>query len=176
MMSVLKVLQLANCEIIRFISVDLLELVELFLKVRMQKYRKYLGIKHDYHNTNCITLIADIYKNELPNEDTFKKIWDYLDITEGHPEQEDKWWKFFDLKRWNKFLKEYCKKIENLTEIQEYDVIVFSTSRRRIPIHFGMYIGQNYMIHLEEKGTSKIEMLTDTWRGKIHSVYRRKMV
>ena len=155
---------------------DLLELVELFLKVRMQKYRKYLGIKHDYHNTNCITLIADIYKNELPNEDTFKKIWDYLDIKEGHPEQEDKWWKFFDLKRWNKFLKEYCKKIENLTEIQEYDVIVFSTSRRRIPIHFGMYIGQNYMIHLEEKSTSKIEMLNDDWREKIHSVYRRKMV
>ena len=35
-------------------------------------------------------------KNELQNEDDFKKIWDYLDIKEGHPEQENKWWKFFD--------------------------------------------------------------------------------
>ena len=142
----------------------------------MQKYRKYLGIKHDYYNTNCITLIADIYKNELYNEDIFKEIWDYLDIKDGHPEYKGKWWKFFDLKRWNKFLKEYCKKIENLTEIQEYDVIVFNASRRQIPIHFGMYIGQNMMIHLQEKSYSKIEMLSDMWRGRIHSVYRRKMV
>ena len=155
---------------------DLLVQVLPILKGKMEKYQKYLGIKHNYYNTNCITLIANIYKNELQNEDIFKKIWDCLDIKEGHPEHEEKWWKFFDLKKWNTFLKDHCKKIENLTDIKEYDVIVFSVSRRRIPTHFGMYIGQNYMIHLEDKNTSKIEMLNDDWRGKIHSVYRRKMV
>ena len=142
----------------------------------MEKYKKYLGIKHDYHNTNCITLIASIYKNELQDEDIFKNIWICLDIKEGHPKHEEKWWKFFDLKKWKSFLKEYCDRIESLTEIHEYDVIIFSTPRRSIPVHFGMYIGQNYMIHLEENNTSKIEMLNDNWRGKIHSVYRRKVV
>ena len=35
----------------------------------MEKYRKYLGRKHDYLKTNCITLIADIYEKELQRDD-----------------------------------------------------------------------------------------------------------
>ena len=53
---------------------------------------------------------------------------------------------------------------------------MFATRQRKIPIHFGMYIGQNMMIHIEEGSYSKIDMLNDNWRGKVHSVYRRKMV
>jgi len=141
----------------------------------MQKYRKYLGIKHDYQNTNCITLIAEIYEKELHRDD-FTKIWEYLNLPDGHPEQENKWWKFFTLQKLLQCTQKYATKIENIVDLQEYDVIIFSAPRRRIPVHFGMYIGQNYMIHLEEKSTSKIEMLNDDWREKIHSVYRRKMV
>ena len=54
----------------------------------MKKYKKYLGKKHDYSQTNCITLIAEIYETELQRDD-FKKIWKLLDLKEGHPEQVD---------------------------------------------------------------------------------------
>ena len=141
----------------------------------MEKYKKYLGKKHNYFNTNCITLIAEIYENELQRDD-FKKIWEFVDLKEGHPEQESRWWKFFTLKKLLKCAKEYGIKIEKITDIEEYDFIIFTTKKRKIPIHFGMYIGQNMMIHIEEGSYSKIDMLNDSWRERIHSVYRRKMV
>ena len=141
----------------------------------MKKYKKYLGKKHDYFHTNCITLIAEIYETELQRDD-FKKIWKLLDLKEGHPEQESRWYKVFNLQKLLKCTQEYGIKIEKLTDIKEYDVIMFATRQRKIPIHFGMYIGQNMMIHIEEGSYSKIDMLNDNWRGKIHSVYRRKMV
>ncbi len=97
----------------------------------MKKYKKYLGIPHDYQTTNCITLIADIYKNELQRDD-FKKVWDYLDIKDGHPEQGSRWWRFLQLKKLLKFTKDNAVKVENLTDLQEYDVIIFSTNRREI--------------------------------------------
>jgi len=39
-----------------------------------------------------------------------------------------------------------------------------------------MYIGQNMMIHIEEKSYSRIDMLNQDWREKIYGVYRRKVV
>lgn len=141
----------------------------------MEKYKKYLGKKHNYLNTNCITLIAEIYETELQRDD-FKKIWEFVNIKEGHPEQESRWGKFFTLKKLLKCAHEYGIKIEKLTDIEEYDFIIFTTKKRKIPIHFGMYIGQNMMIHIEEGSYSKIDMLNDNWRERIHSVYRRKMV
>jgi hypothetical protein len=141
----------------------------------MEKYKKYLGKKHNYLNTNCITLIAEIYENELQRDD-FKKIWEFVDLKEGHPEQESRWWRFFSLKKLLNCAHEYGIKIEQITDIEEYDFIIFTNKKRKIPIHFGMYIGQNMMIHIEEGSYSKIDMLNDNWRERIHSVYRRKMV
>ena len=141
----------------------------------MEKYQKYLGIKHDYAHTNCITLIANIYEHELHRDAFFTKLWEYIDIKEGRPEQKSRWWKFLQYKNLLKYAKEYAIKVESITDLQEYDIIIFK-SRSNIPIHFGMYIGQNMMIHIQEKEYSKIEMLNDNWRGKIHSVYRSKMV
>ena len=141
----------------------------------MQKYRKYLGRKHDYYNTNCITLIAEIYETELQRDD-FKKIWEFVNIKEGHPEQESRWWRVIALKKLFNCAQKYGIKIEKITDIEEYDFIIFTTKKRKIPIHFGMYIGQNMMIHIEEGSYSKIDMLNDNWRERIHSVYRRKMV
>jgi cell wall-associated NlpC family hydrolase len=140
----------------------------------MQKYRKYLGRQHDYFNTNCITLIADIYQEELQRDD-FKKIWDYLEIKEGHPEQKSRWWKIYTLQRLLECTKEYATEVKDITQLQEYDVIMFK-SEKSSPLHFGMYIGQNMMIHIEEKSYSRIDMLNQDWREKIYGVYRRKVV
>ena len=46
----------------------------------------------------------NIYKNELQRDD-FKKVWDYLDIKDGHPEQGSRWWRFLQLKKFNKIEK-----------------------------------------------------------------------
>ena len=142
----------------------------------MEKYKKYLGIKHDYNDQTCISLIADIYKNELQDDSLFTILWKWIGMNKGRHNHGSKWWKFIDSENFNKFLNEYAIKIDNIIDIQEYDVIMFSNLRRRIPIHFGMYIGQNMMIHMQEKSYSKIEMLSEMWRGRIHSVYRSKMV
>ena len=99
-----------------------------------------------------------------------------MDVKEGHPDQESRWLRFFTLKKLLKCAQEYGIKIEKITDIEEYDFIIFTTKKRKIPIHFGMYIGQNMMIHIEEGSYSKIDMLNDNWRERIHSVYRRKMV
>ena len=121
-------------------------------------------------------MIADIYKQELQDDSLFTILWKWIGMEKGRHNYGNKWWKFIDSENFNKFLTEYAIKIDNIIDIQEYDVIMFSTPRRRIPIHFGMYIGQNMMIHMQEKSYSKIEMLNDIWRGKIHGIYRSKMV
>ena len=41
---------------------------------------------------------AEIYETELQRDD-FKKIWEFVDVKEGHPEQESRWWRFFTLKK-----------------------------------------------------------------------------
>ena len=43
------------------------------VKNGMNKYLKYLGIKHEYDDLNCITLIDMIYKEVLCN-DIFDKV------------------------------------------------------------------------------------------------------
>ena len=143
----------------------------------MEKYKKYLGIPHDFQNINCITLISKIYEQELSRQD-FKKVWGYVDVKNGHPDPayQNKWWKYLIQEKLLICLQECATRVEKLIDLKEYDVIIFGTPRKNIPIHFGMYIGQNSIIHLPAGSTSKIELLNDYWRGRIHSVHRRKMV
>jgi cell wall-associated NlpC family hydrolase len=94
---------------------------------------------------------------------------------EGHPEQKSRWWKIYTLQRLLECTKEYATEVKDITQLQEYDVIMFK-SEKSSPLHFGMYIGQNMMIHIEEKSYSRIDMLNQDWREKIYGVYRRKVV
>ena len=137
----------------------------------MTDYIKYLGIKHDYLTNNCITLISDIYKNEL-GSDVFDSLWAHLKIPEGKPIDGRKWMKRVSFDSIINWASTVAKKV-NLTELQEYDVILFK-SGRLIPTHFGLYISNNRFIHLEELRTSKIDVLNDYWRGQIHSTWRWK--
>ena len=60
-----------------------------------------------------------------------------------------------------------------MTDIEEYDVIVFKSKKNR-PIHFGMYITNNNFIHVEEETGSRISALDQDWRNQIHFILRRK--
>lgn len=134
------------------------------------KYLKYLGIKHNYLENNCITLINDIYKAEL-SSNAFDALWEYLGMPEGKPTDGKAWMKRFSIEDIETGASLVAKKVD-LTELQEYDVILFK-SKRLLPIHFGMYVGYNKFIHLEEGRFSKIDVLNTAWRDMIASIWRQ---
>jgi len=137
--------------------------------MNQSKYLKYLNKKHDYLENNCITLINEIYKNEL-NSNAFDKLWVYLDMPDGKPQDGKAWMKRFSIQDIEYGASLVAKKVD-LTDLQEYDVILFK-SKRLLPIHFGMYVGYNKFIHLEEGRFSKIDVLNDNWRNMIASIWR----
>ena len=137
----------------------------------MTDYTKYLGIKHNYQNINCITLIEKIYKEEL-NSKVFQSLWTHLNLSEGKP-LEGRRWKFkITLEKIEEWVDSNAIKVD-LTDIEEYDGIVFKSKKNR-PIHFGMYITNNNFIHVEEETGSRISALDQEWRNQIHVILRRK--
>ena len=137
----------------------------------MTDYIKYLGIKHNYQSINCITLIEKIYKEELKS-DVFKSLWTHLNLSEGKPTEGGRWKFKITLEKIQEWIVVNAQEIK-ITDIQEYDVIIFKSKKNR-PIHFGMYIGENKFIHVEEDSSSMISSLNQTWREQLHSIYRRK--
>ncbi len=138
--------------------------------MNQSKYLKYLNKKHDYLENNCITLINEIYKIEL-NSNAFDELWVYLSMPEGKPQDGKAWMKRFSIQDIEYGASLVAKKVD-LTDLQEYDVILFK-SKRLLPIHFGMYVGYNKFIHLEEGRFSKIDVLNDNWRDMIASIWRQ---
>jgi hypothetical protein len=134
----------------------------------MTDYTKYLGIKHDYSTNNCITIISDIYKQEL-NSNVFDSIWEYTGINNGVVEDGRNWRKRFSIKSINNWASKVATKVI-LTNVQEYDVILFR-SGRFLPTHFGMYIHSNKFIHLAEGKYSTISLLNADWREQIDSIW-----
>jgi hypothetical protein len=134
------------------------------------RYTKYLDKKHDYSENNCITLINEIYKTEL-HSDVFDTLWDYIKTPEGKPLDGKAWMRRISLESIETWASLNAKKVI-LTEIREYDVIIFKAGKL-IPTHFGMYVGNNKFIHLEEGRFSRIDSLTDNWRESIASIWRQ---
>ena len=137
----------------------------------MTDYTKYLGIKHNYQNINCITLIEKIYKEEL-NSEVFQSLWTHLNLLGGKPIEGSRWKFKITLEKIEEWANLNAIKVD-LTKIKEYDVILFKSKKNR-PIHFGMYITNNNFIHVEEETSSRISSLNQEWRDKIHFILRRK--
>jgi len=134
----------------------------------MNKYTKYLTLKHSWSGINCLTLIELIYKEQLNK--SFFKVWQRAEREDGTTNVARKWFKEYttqiinEIKNWNKI---------SLPEITEYDIIVFR-SKRGIINHFGMYIGNNQFIHIMDGCYATISELNDEWREQIYSVCRYK--
>ena len=137
--------------------------------MNQSKYLKYLNRKHEYPDNTCITLITDIYKTEL-NSNSFDGLWDHLKLPEGKHFYGSSWIRHISIDSIEKWASINAKKVD-LTAIQEYDVIIFK-SGRLLPTHFGMYVGANKFIHLEETKYSRIESLNEKWRSVIASIWR----
>ena len=122
--------------------------------------RNYIGLRHSYDNTNCITIIKDFYLKKLNLEFSLpdyplSKHW----IKEFTTTSIDNW-------------AAQCAKKVSLTNAKDYDVIAFKSKKTNLVTHFGMYLMPSKMLHIEEGGISCVETLSDYWVESIHSIYR----
>jgi len=122
--------------------------------------QKYLSLKHEYGKVDCIELIRQFYKDELNivfNLPTYPK--------------SREWLKHFSTDSVDGWASTCAIKVE-LTEAQNYDVMVFRSEKSNLVIHFGMYLMPSKMLHVEEGGFSCIQSLSQYWVDRLHAVYR----
>lgn len=122
--------------------------------------QKYLGLQHSYGNFDCIELLKQFYQNELNVS---------FDLPSYPPSR--KWMKEFTTHRIDELAKNSFVKVD-LTDAENYDIIVFKSDRSDVIIHFGLFLKPTRMLHVEEGGVSCIQTLSDYWIKRIHSFYR----
>jgi cell wall-associated NlpC family hydrolase len=126
-------------------------------------YFKYLNKQHDYENYNCFTLVVDVFKQErnidlltaqrlgfsenfrLENKFSLRKIGLQL------VDKESQFWKQV-----------------TITELQPFDILVF----RKNLLHFGIYIGNNKILHLPEESKTLVSEFDDSLRECVYGCYR----
>jgi hypothetical protein len=134
----------------------------------MMKYLKYLPLKHSYEGINCISLLEFIYRSENHDLTLFGKIWKDFGLENGKV-RNAKW--TVDPALLECWLCQNALKIE-LTELKEFDLLIFKNLRTGKISHFGMYIGDNRFIHLPESGYVQIEDYNQKWREVTYGAYR----
>ena len=122
--------------------------------------QKYLGLKHEYGQCDCIQLIKAFYRDEL-------------NLTFDLPSYPNsrKWMKHFSTDNVDNWASECAVKVK-LTEAQNYDVIAFK--HKNCIMHFAIYIAPLKILHIEEGGVSCVETLSDYWVERIHTLYRHE--
>ena len=137
-----------------------LVLVEPFQKFKM--YEQYIGLSHEYGATDCITLIQRFYSEQLNIEIQLPR---YI--------KSKKWMYALSAQEVDTWALKYAIKT-SLTAAANYDLIVFKSAKQNLITHFGMFLMPNRMLHIEERNTSKIEILNTYWISSIYAVYRHE--
>ena len=122
--------------------------------------QRYLGLKHNYTDVNCISLIQSFYKNEL----------DIQFDTPNYPKSR-RWLKSYDSSFMEEWISKDWTKVQ-LTDAKNYDVMVFKSEKSELIIHFGMYLMPSKMLHIEEGGFSCVQTLSDYWVDSLHMICR----
>lgn len=126
---------------------------------------KYLGLSHEYGVVDCIELIRTFYLQELN-----------LDFPLPTYPKSKEWMKHFSAKNVDGWASTCAVKVK-LTEAKNYDVIAYKSLKSDCIIHFAMFLQPVQMLHVEEGGVSRVDLLSDYWIDRLHSVYRHeKMV
>ena len=133
----------------------------------MNKYYKYLQIKHTYGKINCLTLIELIYKEKLKID--MSETWQRAGRHDGTSQVDKKWFLKYTIESVKKELQHWI--YVSITDIKEYDIVIFVSKKMR-PLHFGMYIGDNKYIHLPENSNCHISELNLKERELLFGVYR----
>jgi len=124
--------------------------------------QKYLGIKHEYGETNCIELIRKFYIKELSIDFPLP----------SYPKSRD-WMKQFTTNHVDEWASTCAVKVK-LTEAKNYDVIAFRSIKSNLITHFGLFLAPTQMLHIEEGGISRVETLSQYWVERLHAFYRHE--
>ena len=124
--------------------------------------QKYLGLKHEYGVVDCIELIRLFYKNELNIQFPLP----------SYPHSRA-WLKHFSAEHVDRWASTCALKVK-LTDAENYDVIAFKSLNSNLVIHFGLFLKPTQILHIEERGVSRIETLSDYWVKRICAIYRHE--
>ena len=122
--------------------------------------QKYLALKHQYGQVDCIELIRSFYKNELN-----------IDFDLPPYPHSRAWMKYFHTKKVDEWASKCSIKVK-LTDAKNYDVMVFKSEKYELATHFGMYLMPSKLLHIEEGGCSCVQTLSDYWMNRLHAIYR----
>lgn len=120
------------------------------------KYAKYLGHNFEYNTSDCLSLVENFYKNEL-------------NINFGHPFRDSNWFQISPQRIESEFKSYKFSKVNNL---QYGDLIVVQYPGRNFPSHFGVYIGNDEILHHRSGGYSCIEKYSALLKGLTKFVLR----
>ena len=129
---------------------------------------------------NCWYLSFSLYKDNSFSE-LDKQISYKLNLTadwdKDYPEfVKDKLAEFCDSQNFDKFFeKENFVKIEGIENARKHDIIVFKYLENH-PSHFGIYLGQNHILHQPRNKKSIIEKLTDAEKRRIYCFVRSNQI
>ena len=120
----------------------------------------YIGIPHNYGEFDCIILIQRFYSVELGLQFELP----------SYPSSRS-WMKQFSISSIEQWAAKYAKKV-SLTDIKNYDLMVFKSEKSNLVTHFGLYIEPYRILHVEEGSTSRLDYLTDYWLSQLCAIYR----
>ena len=124
---------------------------------------KYIGRYFEYGKYDCFTLIKDFYQNELNKKLIFSEKLYALNLKE------------LDLKKIILELYEMNSlELINSTATNKYDIILLDYFRNNSPKHFGLYLGDDLILHHPAMGFSKIEEYNSIFKKQTHLVLRNK--
>lgn len=118
---------------------------------------KYVGREFKIGINDCLTLVSDYYKNEL-------------NIILPKIKREDGWYKT-NPNMFNESLSPDFEKIP-LEKAEKGNVIVFDMLKNGMPHHFGVYLGNDILLHHPRNKLSTIELITDEKKKRIPYVLK----
>ena len=138
-------------------------------------YNKYVDKDFVIGVSDCLSIVENYY-----NEEFGIKIFHYertADWDKDYPEfVKDKLAEFCDSQNFDKFFeKENFVKIEGIENSRKHDIIVFKYLEN-YPSHFGIYLGQNHILHQPRNKKSIIEKLTDAEKRRIYCFVRSNQI
>jgi len=138
-------------------------------------YNKYIDKDFVIGISDCLSIVENYY-----NEEFGIKIFHYertADWDKDYPEfVKNKLAEFCDSQNFDKFFeKENFVKIEGIENARKHDIIVFKYLEN-YPSHFGIYLGQNHILHQPRNKKSIIEKLTDAEKRRIYCFIRSNQI
>jgi len=138
-------------------------------------YNKYVNKDFVIGVSDCLSIVENYY-----NEEFGIKIFHYertADWDKDYPEfVKNKLAEFCDSQNFDKFFeKENFVKIEGIENAKKHDIIVFKYLEN-YPSHFGIYLGQNHILHQPRNKKSIIEKLTDAEKRRIYCLIRSNQI